>query len=155
MKITAQEEYGLRCLLQLARRPQGRMATVKEIAKLEGLSMAYVEKLLRALSRAGLVRSVRGIKGGYLLTKPPTEITLAQVVAALGSVLSTKSICARYTGLRLECIHFSNCGIRSAWAGLTQAIEQFLQQTTLAQLLPDEQVVDQTMAVRWSRIATG
>jgi len=146
MKITAQEEYGLRCLIQLARRPMGQMATVKEIARLEGLSTAYVEKLLRALNRAGLVKSVRGIKGGYLLTQPPSTVTLAQVVRALGSILTTQGICARYTGQRVECIHFSDCGIRSAWAGLTHYIEQFLEQTTLAQLLPDEKAVDRQLA---------
>ncbi|MBI4354989.1 MAG: Rrf2 family transcriptional regulator [Candidatus Omnitrophica bacterium] len=148
MKITAQEEYGLRCLIQLARHPSGGMTTVKEIAKLEGISLAYAEKLLRALSLAGLVKSLRGIKGGYRLTKLPGEITLGQVVRALGSVLSPKAICARYTGQRVECIHFSNCGIRSAWAGLTRYIEEFLDQTTLAQLLPEEKLVDQALAER-------
>ena len=70
MKITAQEEYGLRCLLQLARMPQGQIVSVKEIADKEGLSGANVEKLLRLLSHAGLVHSVRGIKGGYVLNRP-------------------------------------------------------------------------------------
>ena len=75
MKITSQEEYGLRCLLQLARTPQGQIVSVKEIGIKEGLSSAYVEKLLRILSKTGLVHSVRGLKGGYVLNRPPSAVT--------------------------------------------------------------------------------
>ena len=92
MKITAQEEYGLRCLLQLVQSDNEKGLTVKEIARREGLSPAYVEKLLRFLSRAGLIHSVRGMKGGYLLNKKPQEISLGAVVKALGSMPTTKEI---------------------------------------------------------------
>src|SRR3989338_6855273 len=115
MKITAQEEYGLRCLLQLARGPQGQLVSVKEIARREGLSTAYVEKLLRHLARAGLVHSMRGIKGGYLLNRPAGSVTLGEVVRALGGMQTTDHLCHAYTGQQEACVHFSDCGIRSVW----------------------------------------
>src|SRR5688500_19657157 len=80
MKISAQEEYGLRCLLQLARAgTMGQSLTLSQIAELEGISTANAGKLLWILSKAGLVQSTRGIKGGYSLAKPASEIRLNQV----------------------------------------------------------------------------
>ena len=148
MKITAQEEYGLRCLLQLARTPQGQLVSVKEIAAKEGLSSANVEKLLRLLAKAGLVHSVRGIKGGYLLNRPATSTTLGEVVRAMGTMESTNHICTSYTGQRDACVHFSDCGIRSVWSGLTTYIQSFLDQTTLDSLLDKEYNVAERLARR-------
>ena len=148
MKITAQEEYGLRCLLQLARFPQGQVVSVKEIAAKEGLSSAYVEKLLRVLARAGLVHSVRGVKGGYMLNRPGSAITLGEVVRALGTVQTTDHICHQFTGNVATCVHFSNCGIRSVWSGLTTYIQSFMDQTTLSSLLENEYTVSSRSANR-------
>src|SRR2546430_15546874 len=69
MRLSAQEEYGLRCLLQVARGHEG-STTTPEIAEREGLSQAHVHKLMRFLRRGGLVKSVRGRKGGYQLARP-------------------------------------------------------------------------------------
>ena len=157
MKISAQEEYGLRCLVQLARAQQGRLMTVKEIAKREALSPAYVEKLLRLLAKAGLVRSLRGLKGGYTLIRLPEQITLGHVVTALGQVPSTGHICQQFTGAQDACVHISNCGIRSVWSSLTTFLQAFLERTTLASLLDDELVVADRIARRLdgaSRIMT-
>lgn len=148
MKITSQEEYGLRCLLQLARAPQGQLVTVKEVAEKEGLSNAYVEKLLRMLSKAGLVHSVRGIKGGYLLNRPPAQISLGQVVRALGSLPTASHMCTVFTGNQDACVHMSDCGIRSVWSGLTTLLQDFLDKTTVASLLENEYTVSARLAKR-------
>ena len=148
MKITAQEEYGLRCLLQLARSPQDQVVRVKEIAAKEGLSNAYAEKLLRVLAKAGLVHSVRGLKGGYVLNRPGAVITLGEVIRALGTVQTTDHICHQFTGNVATCVHFSNCGIRSVWSGLTTYIQSFMDQTTLASLLENEYTVSSRIAKR-------
>ena len=150
MKITAQEEYGLRCLLQLAQTDAEKGLTVGEIARREGLSHAYVEKLLRLLSRSGLIHSTRGVKGGYLLNRNPHAINLGEVVRALGSVLSTQEICDRFTGNRSTCIHIDNCCIRSAWATLTQKIESFLDTTYLTDLIGVEAKAKQLLNQRMS-----
>ena len=148
MKITAQEEYGLRCLLQLAHIPHGQVVSVKEIAEKEGLSHAYVEKLLRILGRAGLVHSVRGLKGGYVLNRPATNITLGEVIRALGTVQTTDGICHIFTGNESACVHFRDCGIRSVWSGLTTYIQRFLDQTTLSSLLNNEYTVSHQLGSR-------
>ena len=80
MKITAQEEYGLRCIMQLARSEGDGPVMVRDIAEREGLSVAYVEKLLWLLSRGGISESVRGPRGGYRLTRPCSEISIGEVM---------------------------------------------------------------------------
>src|SRR2546425_11812681 len=75
MRFTAQEEYGLRCLLQIAREPAGSL-TIPEIAEREALTSAYVAKLMSVLRKAGLVKSTRGQKGGYRLACPPDQMNL-------------------------------------------------------------------------------
>lgn len=152
MKITAQEEYGLRCLLQLAKASRQTGLPVKEIAQKEGLSPAYVEKLLRLLSKSGLIHSVRGSKGGYLLSKPPEEITLGQVVQALGSIPNAHAICERFTGNLESCIHIDDCCVRSAWTTLTHAIKSFLDKTLLSDLTGTEQRVLHTLGQKIIRI---
>ena len=145
MRITAQEEYGLRCLLQLARMPHDQIVSVKDIAEKEGLSSAYVEKLLRLLGKAGLVHSVRGMKGGYVLNRDASSIMLGEVVRALGATLSTEHICHSFTGNLQACIHFNNCGIRSVWSGLTSYIQSFLDQTPLSTMLGSEYAVSKQL----------
>ena len=154
MKITAQEEYGLRCLLQLARMPEGQLVSVKEIAGRESLSSAYVEKLLRLLAQSGLVHSVRGVKGGYVLNRPASQIMLGEVVRALGRLESTTHICQSFTGQQHVCVHFNNCGIRSVWSGLTTYIQQFLDQTTLGTMLDSEYTVSAQLGKRLGGIMT-
>lgn len=150
MKISSQEEYGLRCLLQLARSRQGEVVTVREIAKNEGLSTAYVEKLLRLLAKSGLAHSLRGTKGGYVLNRAPSQITLGEVVRAVGQVPNTNRICTQFTGTQDECVHFSNCGIRSVWSGLTNFIQNFLDHTTVDSLLGDEYAVSNRLSKGFS-----
>src|SRR5260370_22541573 len=97
MKITAQEEYGLRCILQLASVPAGEPLAGGEIARREGLSYPYVEKLLWTLKRAGLTKSHRGVKGGYVLSRSPEEISLGNVQRASVTLCSTTAIFSPHT----------------------------------------------------------
>ncbi len=151
MKITAQEEYGLRCLLQLAQADRETGLSVKEIASKEGLSPAYVEKLLRLMAKGGLIHSVRGVNGGYRLDRKPTELSLRDVVRALGKLPTTEEICDRHPGNRASCVHIEECCIRSAWSTLTQAIDGFMGKVLISDLIGPEQKVKQVLQ---SRITT-
>jgi len=84
MKISAQEEYGLRCLLQLAYLNAGESLTLSQIAEREGISVAHAGKLLWILNKARLVHSTRGTKGGYQLARPAADIHLSEVIKVLG-----------------------------------------------------------------------
>src|SRR5450432_657521 len=98
MKISAQEEYGLRCLVQLANLPPGEGLTLPNIAELEGISTANAGKLMWLLNRAGFVQSTRGTKGGYMLARAASEIRLSEIIRVLDEDVVDKH-CESYTGL--------------------------------------------------------
>ena len=142
MKISAQEEYGLRCLLQLARADTiGESLTLAQMAQLEGISTANAGKLLWILSKAGLVQSTRGIKGGYSLAKSASEIRLNQVIRVLEGE-PAESHCKSYAGVLDACVHTGDCGIRPVIVELHQIVDNALADITLSQLLGTEANVD-------------
>jgi Rrf2 family protein len=139
MKITAQEEYGLRCLIQLARNyGEKDPLTVREIAADEGISVAYAEKLLHRLTKAGLATSIRGTRGGFRLSKSPDEVTVGHAVQALGSFLTHAAICQRYTGDVSRCVHNRDCGLRPVWSTVNYHIRRLLDHLPLSVLLQTE-----------------
>ena len=142
MKISAQEEYGLRCLLQLARaESQGESLTIAQIAALEGISVANAGKLMWILNKAGLVQSQRGTKGGYRLSRPAGRIRLNEVISVLDKE-RMQTHCKSYSGLLDACVHTGDCGIRPVIVELHQIVEDALSEITLAQLLGTEANVD-------------
>lgn len=139
MKISAREEYGLRCLLQLARNAgEPRPVTVREVASSEGISVAYAEKLLYQLSKAGLAESVRGVRGGFRLKGSPEDVTVGHVVRALGGFLTHAAICQRFTGEESQCVHNKNCGLRPVWSTVNFHVQRLLDHMPLSMLLQDE-----------------
>jgi len=141
MKISAQEEYGLRCLVQLADLPDGESLTLPQIAEREGISTANAGKLMWLLNRAGFVHSTRGTKGGYLLARPATEIRLSEIIRVLDEDEMNKH-CDNYTGVLDSCVHKGDCGIRPVIVGLNEIVANALSQITLAQLVGSESKVD-------------
>ncbi|MBK9164537.1 MAG: Rrf2 family transcriptional regulator [Acidobacteria bacterium] len=141
MKISAQEEYGLRCLVQLANLPAGESLTLPQIAEREGISAANAGKLMWLLNKAGFVNSTRGTKGGYFLARPADDIYLNEIIKVLDEdVLS--SHCDSYTGVLDTCIHTGDCGIRPVIVGLHEIVENALSRITLASLVGNEKTVD-------------
>jgi Rrf2 family transcriptional regulator, iron-sulfur cluster assembly transcription factor len=138
MKLSAQEEYGLRCLLHMVRQGEGASLSIPEISRAEGLSVPNVAKLMRILRMGGFVKSVRGQSGGYILARPAAEISVSKVLETLGGRLYGPSFCSRHSGLNDECVHNADCGIRSVWSTLQRVIESVLADTTLADLVRNE-----------------
>jgi Rrf2 family protein len=141
MKLSSQEEYGLRCLLQVARHdPEGSL-TIPEIARAEGLSIPHVAKLMRLLRRGGFVRSARGQAGGYKLARTPDQINIGEALAWLGGRLFEPNFCNIHSGVVKLCTHSVDCSIRSLWRSMQFVIDQMLAKVTLADLLGDERKV--------------
>ena len=144
MKVSAQEEYGLRCLLQLAPLGEGEYLTLTQIAEREGISTANAGKLLWILNKAGLVTSIRGTKGGYRLARAASEIHLDEIIKVLDEDVLA-SHCNSYTGILDTCIHTGNCGIRPVIVGLHDVVQRAMANITLAQLLGTESNVETTL----------
>ncbi len=148
MKLSSMEEYGLRCLLQLARAGAGASLTIAELGGREGISVPNVAKIMRILRRSGLVRSTRGKAGGYTLARPPAEVPTLDVIAALGGRLFDQGFCDRHAGVSRHCLNTSDCSIRPVLRGLQQAVDMVLGELTLASLLRSEVEVAVTLRPR-------
>ncbi len=142
MKISAQEEYGLRCLLQLATLKENESLTLPQIAEREGISAANAGKLMWLLSKAGFVSATRGTKGGYSLARNADEIYLSEVIKMLDEE-EIAGHCESYTGVLDSCVHKGGCGIRPVIVGLHEIVQNALSQITLAQLVGTEAKVDE------------
>ncbi|MFQ5512951.1 MAG: RrF2 family transcriptional regulator [Myxococcota bacterium] len=141
MHLLAQEEYGLRCLLQVASHRGSQPLTIPEIAEAEGLSPEYTAKLMRALRKGELVMSTRGASGGYRLARPANEITPWEVLQVLGGSFFPESFCDSHPGQRQDCVHTTDCTVRALWQRVETAVRELLERITLEQLLGAERSV--------------
>jgi len=135
MRISATEEYGLRCLLQLARQGIDGQLSISDIAEAEGISVPYASKLLAMLRKAGLVTAERGRKGGFSISREPSEIDLHEVITILGGPLIDPDHCTKMSGQLDVCIHGGKCSVHDILGGLAGYVANFLAQTSLQDLI--------------------
>lgn len=141
MKFSAQEEYGLRCLLQIARLGPDGSLTIPEIALNEGMSPTHVAKLLMILRRDGFLTSTRGQQGGYALAKPANKTYVGDVLASLGGRLYDDGFCGRHgSGGDEECRHHVDCSVRALWQSIQTAVDNIVATLTLQDLLDEKAV---------------
>jgi len=130
MKLSTRGRYGTRAMLELALRYGKGPVLLKDVASQQDIPVSYLENLMGALRAAGLVSTVRGMHGGYYLAKPPSEIRLSQIVAALeGSMAPVECVDDPKSCRRAE-----SCVARDIWSEVKQAIEGVLESTTLEEL---------------------
>jgi Rrf2 family transcriptional regulator, iron-sulfur cluster assembly transcription factor len=150
MKVTTSEEYGLRCLLQLAREHEsGRALTLPEIASKEGMPIPNTAKLLRRLRLAGIVVSARGRTGGYTLSRSPREIDLSSALAALDGPMFEHGDCSHYSGSEQVCVRTSDCSVRSLWVAVEGLMRAALGKVSLADLVSTEEMARQRFGSAW------
>jgi Rrf2 family protein len=141
MKITAQEEYGLRILIRIARCADENGLSIPQLSEAEGLTPHYVAKLTRQLRLGGFLKSTPGQKGGYVLSKPSSEININQVLKTLGGALFNKEFCATHIGALNLCTNSVDCSARSLWKIIQYTVDQVLDKMTLADLCGKEDSV--------------
>lgn len=138
-KISSQEEFGLRFLVQLAK-ANGREVALAEIANKEGASLTYVRKIFGILRLGDLVKASKGSQGGYSLSKPASEINLQKVFSILKPEPHEFS-CKDFTGNLPECANFADCGVRPVMSLLRGKVNDFLSGINLSQLVKEEKAV--------------
>jgi len=133
MKFSAKEQYGLRAMVELARRYGQGPISLGAVARVQALSLAFLEQVVMPLRAAGLLDSTRGANGGYVLTRNPQSVTVGEVLRALeGDVVSFACVsdaadppCKRGEGA---------CGARQVWERVQGRLAEALDSTTLADL---------------------
>ncbi len=132
MKVSTRGDYASRALLSLALHRSDGPTSVRDIAERTGLPQPYLEQILLALKGAGVVRSKRGVGGGYLLAREPGEITLAQIVAAVDGPIRAGDFGEPHTGG--ACDHEGQCVLLSIWGDVSRRMRDVLDAYTLADL---------------------
>jgi Rrf2 family protein len=130
MRVSMRADYGLRAMIDLAEHYGQGAVQSAHIAARQRISDPYLDQLLTALRKGGLVHSVRGPSGGHTLARRPEEMTLAEIVVALEGP-STFVSCMQDEH---TCQLGTNCAIQEIWRNMEDASMRVLQGTTLAQL---------------------
>jgi Rrf2 family protein len=130
MHLTRQSDYAIRAILHLARLPYGDIVQTKEIAIAEDIPRKYLPSIIRTLARSGLIRTLRGNQGGVMLSRPPEEINLNEVVEAIEGPMALVQ-CLRG---QEDCVHEKDCAVLPVWEGVQQMLQGQLENTTFADL---------------------
>ena len=137
MRFTTKTEYGLVCMIYMARHTDREWLSIKEMAAHENYPVPYLEKILQSLRQAGLIKSHQGKQGRYALATKPSEITLKRIIDALeGSTFDI--FCAPATREDIVCTHFCLCGIKPVWRKTKQILDDFYDSVTLEMMTKDE-----------------
>jgi Rrf2 family iron-sulfur cluster assembly transcriptional regulator len=135
MKISSRLDYALSCALVVADKYKSkRPVTVKEVAQREKLDYDYVERLLVILKDAGVLRSIRGVRGGYVLARHPARISAKEIIRAFEKEI-LELVCYRKKGRRKPCVHFGRCRVKNFWLMMRDSLEGFLARHNLEELL--------------------
>lgn len=131
MKISTKGRYGLRILMDLALHQSEKPRLIRDIAKSQQISEKYISRLVIALRKGGMIRSVRGVNGGFHLAMKPEDITLLAVIEVMEGPLSIVDC----VSLPKSCTHSRNCAPREIWCKLNKDIRTLMAGTTLADIL--------------------
>lgn len=141
LRITTKGRYALRAMLDLALHQGDSPVTREDIARRQELPATYLAQLFAALTKAGLIESVRGPGGGYVLGRPVEEITVGEIIRVVeGSIVPV--FCVAQPA---RCQRSSRCTLRHFYEGLGRHIEAYLDNTTLAALCQAERMMEQSV----------
>jgi Rrf2 family protein len=129
-RLNTTVRYAVRATLALADSNE-KPLSIKNISEMEGLSVKYLEQLFLKLRKAGLVKSLRGMHGGYFLARSPEKITLGDIIRAVQNEGISVSPCTRRKG---SCERQKECRARNYWCKLQDLLDEFFNNTTLASL---------------------
>lgn len=142
MKFSAQEEYGIRCLIRLAKEYEdSKSLTIPEISQAENVPQHTIAKILRELRLGGFVDAERGFSGGYTLTRAPEKIIVGDVFRALGGQLFDDSFCRSHSGAASICTNSVDCSVRSLWTLIQKSVDSVIDAMTLKDLMVSEEDV--------------
>jgi len=135
LKLSTKGQYGVRAMFELAKHYDKGPLTIKEIARKQGVSVAYLEQLLNRLRKSKLIKSRRGPGGGYLINSSPKEISVGMILNSLeGPVAIAQCLDPSTKG----CKRVEGCVARLLWKSLGEKIEEFLETVSLSDLLNEE-----------------
>lgn len=129
MRISAKGEYAAKAVLYLSLK-YPKVVTIHEVARQHSIPLKYLEHILLALKKAGLLESRRGVRGGYKLSRPPEKISVGEVLRVVDGKFSQSSCLEVDLRSHYSCPESDSCGLKQVWQDVQQAVERILFETT-------------------------
>ena len=129
MRFSAKEQCGLRAMVEFSLQDREGLTSLRDVSRAQDISLAYLEQIVAPLREKGLLQSVRGAQGGYRLGRPPGEITVGDVLRALGGALVPVTCLGQG-----ECQREGSCATQSVWRTVHDRLSETLDSITLADL---------------------
>lgn len=139
MKISTKGRYGLRALIDLAKYSEIEPVSISSIATRQGISERYLEQLMTLLKKAGIIKSIRGAAGGYVLAKDMADISVGDVLRALEGSLQPVE-CAAFGGEE-SCEVAGGCVTKYVWQRINESINRTVDEISLKQLVEESKTV--------------
>lgn len=136
MKLSTKGRYGLRAVVDLALNSQDEAVALSSIAERQGISISYLEQLIAKLKKAGIVNSIRGAQGGYILAKKPQEISVGDILRALEGDLNPVD-CSEIEGSSSTCEGANSCVTKYVWMRISDSINNTVDTMLLSELLDE------------------
>jgi len=133
LRLSTKGQYGVRAMYEIARNYPNTPTTIKEISERQDVSVAYLEQILNRLRHAGLIASIKGPGGGYVLKRKPQEISIGEILKELEGPIAITNCLDPSEG----CSRVDICVIHLLWRSLGEKIDEFLGTITLADLLSE------------------
>ena len=142
MKLSKKAEYAMRALLAMSRAQEGTNFSIRDLATKEKIPLKFLEQILLTLKNGGLLRSKRGVGGGYQLNKSPSKMTLGEIITIMDGPFEAIPCASRSgrPGVMCECGILGGCGLGQTFAVLRRDVTAWMEQTTLADVLEHEKV---------------
>ena len=131
MRLSTKSRYGVRALFDIAYHSQGLPTPIKEISRRQEVTPRYLEQIFQRLKKAGIVKSVRGPKGGYYLSRKPEEVVVSDIIRAMGESIEP-IFCVRPLKGRKRCRRESKCPARMVWSEVGRRLVEYLDSVSLA-----------------------
>lgn len=135
MKISTRGRYALRLMVELAGREEGEYVSIKEVSRIQNISVKYLEQITTLLSKAGFLESTRGPKGGHRLKRKPEEYSIGEILSVTEGSLAPIACLEDSPN---QCPRAGECSTLSFWEGLYEVIREYVNDKTLEDLLNDE-----------------
>ncbi len=133
MQLNTKTEYAIRGLIELARQPQQKPLAIRKLCEKQHLPFKYMEQIFRRLKSAGLLKSLKGAYGGYILNRPPAEISLKEIMCAIDDEPAKLNCCGK-DGHRYFCIG-EPCDFFAVWEEIERELDRHFSQISLARFL--------------------
>jgi Rrf2 family transcriptional regulator, iron-sulfur cluster assembly transcription factor len=140
MQITRAGEYGVLGLMNLARRSPGQMVMIDEVSRKERIPKSFLSKIFQHLAKAGLVRSIRGAGGGFVLVKDPAQVSVLEIIEAIEG----RIVFQRCKQLKPDCEHAGGCALCGLFVQAQDGVKDVLLRTTLVDLIERQETIELT-----------